>query len=116
MSLFSYSTPLVPPHTPSDMTVTLHLDDTHPHRPAHREGWEGGGGLPAHVAPPDGTDTMTSSASTAAAVDVTADKLDCMMELIFGHVTRRYDAGQGPQVGEVGVVCACVRVPMCVCE
>lgn len=83
------------------MTTTLHLDDDTSQRPAHREGWEGGGALAAHVAPPASTPGGEAPAPT---VDVTADKLDCMMDLVFAHVGRRYEAGQGGQVcgGEMG--------------
>lgn len=70
------------------MTLGLHLTET----PAHREGWEGGGAI-AHAAPPED--------GQAPPVDVTADKLDAMMDLVMGHLQRRCQAGHLAQACDV---------------
>lgn len=66
-------------------------------RPATRGGWEGGHAL-QH--PAGGAEGGAAAAGEEAAgkhpVDETADKLDSMMELTFGHLERRAAAGQLP--------------------
>lgn len=65
-------------------------------RPATRGGWEGGHAIsqPGAAAPgaPGGA---AGEEAGKPGVDETADKLDSMMELTFGHLQRRAEAGQG---------------------
>lgn len=71
-------------------------------RPATRGGWEGGHALsqPSGGAAAAGAAGVVGGGAAAEEggkppVDETADKLDSLMELTFGHLQRRAEAGQG---------------------
>ena len=77
------------------MTLGLHLGEA---AHSHREGWEGGGAGVHAAAPEDGNPPP---------VDVTADKLDAMMDLVMAHLCKRCQAGQVAQVCR-GYAVACL--------
>ncbi len=62
-------------------------------RPAARGGWEGGHAL---MQPAFAPGVVEGEAAEKPRVDETADKLDSMMELTFGHLASRHAAGQMP--------------------
>ncbi|KAI3426053.1 hypothetical protein D9Q98_008021 [Chlorella vulgaris] len=75
-------------------------------RPAARGGWEGGHALLARAGQAAGQQGAPAGPKGAAvgveakpAVDETADKLDSLMELSFGHLQRRHAAAGQPTKG-----------------
>ena len=63
---------------------------------ADRGGWEGTAASVAAAAVAAKAAAAAASSSgrpASAAVDETANKLDCLMELVLGHLTRRQEAG-----------------------